>query len=84
MEVLMRKKGFAALSLSAAALLAGSGGGTAHADDAPKFHNETQILSCFSLEVLDIPIASAANNSIDCSKNYHYEQNHSVTHESRR
>lgn len=77
----MRKKGFAVLSLSAAALLTGGSGGMAHAEDAPTFSNETQILSCFSLEVLDIPIASASNNSIDCSKNYRSEQNHSYMYE---
>ncbi|MDT9685187.1 hypothetical protein RND61_24450 [Streptomyces sp. TRM76323] len=79
----MSKKGFAALSLSAAALLTGGSGGLAHADEAPKFNNETQILSCFSLEILDIPIASAANNTVDCSKNYSSEKNQSVTYETR-
>ncbi|MCP9987508.1 MULTISPECIES: hypothetical protein [Streptomyces] len=80
----MRKKGFAALSLSAAALLTGGSGALAHAEEAPKFSNDTQILSCFSLEILDIPVASAANNSIDCSKNHHSEQSRSVTYEGRR
>jgi hypothetical protein len=79
----MRKKGFAALSLSAAALLTGGSSGVAQAEEAPKFTNETQILSCFSLEVLDIPIASAANNNIDCSKNHRSVQNHSFKHEVR-
>ncbi|MFJ8693894.1 hypothetical protein [Streptomyces roseolilacinus] len=55
----------------------------AQAEEAPKFTNETQILSCFSLEVLDIPIASAANNNIDCSKNHRSVQNHSFKHEVR-
>ncbi|MEV0121186.1 hypothetical protein AB0I16_06435 [Streptomyces sp. NPDC050703] len=65
----MRRKEAAVLSLSAAALLM-VGAGTAHAgDDEAKFQNNTQILSCLTLEVLDIPIASSANNNIDCSKN---------------
>ncbi|MFV2119034.1 hypothetical protein ACE14D_11540 [Streptomyces sp. Act-28] len=69
--------------MSAAALLTGGSGGTAHADDAPTFTHETQILSCFSLEVLDLPVVSASNNSIDCSKNYRSEQNYSYTYEAR-
>ncbi|MET9776783.1 hypothetical protein ABZ023_21380 [Streptomyces sp. NPDC006367] len=38
-------------------------------DDTAKFENNTQILSCDAIEVLDIPIISTANNNIDCSKN---------------
>jgi hypothetical protein len=64
----LRRKELAVLSLSAAALLM-AGAGSAHADDEAKFQNKTQILSCLSLEVLDIPIASSANNNIDCSEN---------------
>lgn len=64
----MRRKAAAVLTLSAASLLM-AGAGTAHADDEAKFQNNTQILSCLSLEVLDIPIASSANNNIDCSNN---------------
>ncbi|MGD9486210.1 hypothetical protein WDH52_23730 [Streptomyces sp. TRM70308] len=64
----MRRKEVAVLSLSAAALLL-AGGGSAQAEEGPKFQNNTQILSCLSLEVLDIPIASASNNSVDCSVN---------------
>ncbi len=80
----MRRKDIAALSLSAAALLAGVTSGTAQADEAAKFNNETQILSCFSLEVLDIPIASAANTTIDCSKNLSSEEHHSASHQEQR
>jgi hypothetical protein len=65
---LLRRKEIAVLSLSAAALLM-VGGGNAHAGEGPKFQNNTQILSCVTLEVLDIPIASAANNNVDCSMN---------------
>ncbi|MEU1367842.1 hypothetical protein ABZ454_17105 [Streptomyces sp. NPDC005803] len=66
-------KRIAAVSLSAAALMV-AGAGAAQAHDEPKFQNNTQILSCLSLEVLDIPIASAANNNIDCSRNHVSEQ----------
>ncbi|MEU0737934.1 hypothetical protein [Streptomyces sp. NPDC006134] len=61
-----------ALACSFTALaLAGAAAGTAVAadDDTAKFQNNTQILSCDVVEVLDIPIASAANNNLDCSKN---------------
>ncbi|WP_436744562.1 hypothetical protein [Streptomyces radiopugnans] len=68
----MELKRTAAVALSAAALLI-SGAGVSHADDEPKFQNNSQILSCLTLEVLDIPIASSANNNIDCSRNYKEE-----------
>ena len=68
----------AAISMSAAALMV-AGAGVAQADDEPKFQNNTQILSCLTLEVLDIPIASAANNNIDCSMN-HRESERTETH----
>ncbi|MFJ8696137.1 hypothetical protein [Streptomyces roseolilacinus] len=75
----MRRKGMALLSLTAAALLVGGSSGTAHANEASKFDNDTQILSCLVLEVLDIPILSSANNSIDCSENHSYEKKEKVT-----
>ncbi|MEU0737932.1 hypothetical protein [Streptomyces sp. NPDC006134] len=51
--------------------LAGGAAGTAAAgdDDTSKFDNSHQLLSCDVVEVIDIPILSAANNNIDCSKN---------------
>ncbi|MEU1125884.1 hypothetical protein ABZ371_20530 [Streptomyces sp. NPDC005899] len=64
----------AAVSLSAAALMM-AGAGAAQAYEEPKFQNNTQILSCLSVEVLDIPIASTANNNIDCSTNYESRSN---------
>lgn len=69
----MFAKRIAAVSLSAAALMV-AGAGAAQAHDEPKFQNNTQILSCLDLEVLDIPIASTANNNIDCSSNHTSEQ----------
>lgn len=68
----------AAVSLSAAALMV-VGAGAAQAHDEPKFQNNTQVLSCLDLEVLDIPIASAANNNIDCSSN-HTSHRDATTH----
>jgi hypothetical protein len=55
----LRRKEFAVLSLSVAALLM-AGAGSAQADDDVKYQNNNQILSCLSLEILDIPIASSA------------------------
>ncbi|CAL9534701.1 hypothetical protein SUDANB6_04129 [Streptomyces sp. enrichment culture] len=51
--------------------LAGSAAGTAVAadDDNAKFQNNTQVLSCDIIEVVNIPIISADNNNLDCSKN---------------
>ena len=69
----MNLKQSATVSLSAAALLLG-GAGIAQADDGPKFENNSQVLSCLTLEVLDIPIASSANNNIDCSENSEEEE----------
>ncbi|MEV5881292.1 hypothetical protein AB0L74_00895 [Streptomyces sp. NPDC052020] len=57
---------FTALALS------GSAAGAAVAaddDDRAKFDNSAQILSCDTIEVIDIPIVSSANNNIDCSEN---------------
>ncbi|MFI2374288.1 hypothetical protein ACH5AO_04330 [Streptomyces sp. NPDC018964] len=76
----MRRKEVAVLSLSAAALLM-AGGGSAHAQDGPKFQNDNKIFSCTVLEVIDIPILSSANNNIDCSTNYNVEQKEYVSTE---
>ncbi len=54
----------------AAVAAVGFGAGVATADDGgSKFENNSQVLSCLNLEVVDIPILSAANNNIDCSEN---------------
>ncbi|MGK5450920.1 hypothetical protein [Streptomyces radiopugnans] len=60
-----------AVSFTAALALAG-GAASAHAGEA-KFKNDSQILSCDVIEVIDIPILSSANNNIDCSENYKKE-----------
>ncbi|MEE1938485.1 hypothetical protein V1L54_03495 [Streptomyces sp. TRM 70361] len=67
----MNLKRTAAVSLSTAALVA-AGAGVSHADG-PKFQNNSQVLSCLTLEVLDVRILSGANNNIDCSQNYEKE-----------
>ncbi|GAA2385431.1 hypothetical protein GCM10010420_04890 [Streptomyces glaucosporus] len=64
----MNLKRATAVSLSTVVLLLG-GSGAAQADGGSKFNNDSKILSCFSLELLDIPILSSANNNIDCSTN---------------
>ncbi|MDT9682853.1 hypothetical protein RND61_12335 [Streptomyces sp. TRM76323] len=53
----------------AAMAVAGGAAGTAQAaeDDTSKIDNSMQIVSCDTIEVIDIPIASAANNTVDCS-----------------
>ncbi|MDN3264765.1 hypothetical protein QWJ26_34190 [Streptomyces sp. CSDS2] len=64
-----------ACTLTALAM-AGGAASTASAaddDDNPKFDNSAYILSCDTVEVIDIPILSSANNNIDCSKNYEEE-----------
>ncbi len=62
------------LVVSFTAALALMGGATgAYAGDDTKFQNNTQILSCDVVEVIDIPILSSANNNIDCSENYKKE-----------
>ncbi|MEU0737933.1 hypothetical protein [Streptomyces sp. NPDC006134] len=73
----------AVLSLCAAPLAA-LHTGTAQAHDETEHYtkqyvNNTQILSCLNIEVLDLPIASAAQTNIDCSKNYKSEEVTSVT-----
>ncbi|GGP96030.1 hypothetical protein [Streptomyces roseolilacinus] len=70
-----------ALACTFAALaVAGGAAGTAQAadDDTTKFENDTQVLSCDVVEVIDIPIISAANNNIDCSENVKEEESESV------
>ncbi|MCP9944342.1 hypothetical protein LUX12_05325 [Streptomyces somaliensis] len=70
-----------ALACTFAALaVAGGAAGTAQAadDDNTKFDNSSQVLSCDVIEVIDIPILSAANNNIDCSKNVKEEEHESV------
>ncbi|GGQ06148.1 hypothetical protein [Streptomyces roseolilacinus] len=70
-----------ALACTFAALaVAGGAAGTAQAadDDTTKFENNTQILSCDVVEVIDIPILSSANNNIDCSENVKEEEHQSV------
>lgn len=66
----MRRKGMALLSLTVAALLVGGTSSTAHASEASEASGDTQILSCFILEVLDLSILSGESNSVDCSKSY--------------
>ncbi|MET7642229.1 hypothetical protein ABZS83_00970 [Streptomyces sp. NPDC005426] len=60
---------------------AGAAAGTASAadHDSPKFENNTQVLSCDVVEVIDIPILSAANNNIDCSDNVKEEHTLNIT-----
>lgn len=65
----MNLRGITAVSLASAGLLAG-GSGVAHADvTGATFVNNSQVLSCFSLHVLDVPVLSANNTGIDCSTN---------------
>ncbi|MDT9685188.1 hypothetical protein RND61_24455 [Streptomyces sp. TRM76323] len=70
-----------ALACTFAALaVAGGAAGTAQAadDDTSKIDNSTQVLSCDIVEVIDIPILSAANNTVDCSDTIKEEENESV------
>ena len=71
-----------ALIITAAAMaVVGAGAGAAQAadDDTSKFENNSQVLSCLPLEVIDIPILSSANNNIDCSENNKEEKETEVT-----
>ncbi|WP_206431726.1 hypothetical protein, partial [Streptomyces sp. ADI97-07] len=61
----------AVVSLSAVALVV-IGAAAAQADDGPKFENNGQILSCFSLEALNLPVASTSSSKMDCSTNYEW------------
>ncbi|MET9776785.1 hypothetical protein ABZ023_21390 [Streptomyces sp. NPDC006367] len=64
-----------ACTLTALAM-AGGVASTASAadDDTSKFENNSQVLSCDVVEVIDIPILSSANNNIDCSENNKEEE----------
>ncbi|CQR59508.1 hypothetical protein [Streptomyces leeuwenhoekii] len=54
----------------AALAVAGGTAGTAAADDeASKFGNSGQFLSCEVIEVIDQPNLAPSDNNIDCSKN---------------
>jgi hypothetical protein len=73
-----------ALACTFAALaLTGGVAGTASAsdDDTSKFASgDQQVLSCDTIEVIDIPILSSANNNIDCSENYKEEKKTEFTY----
>lgn len=72
---MMLKKTLAA-SFTALAL-AGIAAGTASADDgnsAAKFNNEENVLNCDSVRVIDVPILSANNDNIDCSRNFKHNE----------
>ncbi|MBT2410255.1 hypothetical protein J7I94_06740 [Streptomyces sp. ISL-12] len=60
--------------------MAGGAASTAVAadDDSAKFENNSQVLSCDVIEVIDIPILSSANNNLDCSKNNKEEEEKEV------
>ncbi|MFK0116866.1 hypothetical protein [Streptomyces sp. NPDC090994] len=64
-----------ACTLTALAM-AGGAASTAVAadDDSAKFGNDTQILSCDTIEVIKIPILASANNNLDCSDNNKEEE----------
>ncbi|MGC9380823.1 hypothetical protein [Streptomyces sp. MH13] len=64
-----------------ALVMAGAAAGTAAAadDDVSKFENDSQVLSCDVVEVIDIPILSSANNNIDCSENNKEEDERELT-----
>jgi hypothetical protein len=66
---MMLKKTLAA-SFTALAL-AGVAAGTASADS--KFDNDNNVLNCNSIRVIDVPILSANNDNIDCSKNTKFD-----------
>ncbi|WP_228993427.1 hypothetical protein [Streptomyces sp. DH8] len=76
----MKFKSTLACTFAALAVVGGAAG-TAQAadDDTSKFDNSTQVLSCDVVEVIDIPILSAANNNIDCSKNVKEEETETET-----
>ncbi|GHJ39546.1 hypothetical protein Sm713_51550 [Streptomyces sp. TS71-3] len=68
----MNLKRIATVSLSSAALLA-TGAGVSQADDGgPKYVNKNEVLNCFSLSVVGIPVLSSANTNQDCSTNVTY------------
>jgi hypothetical protein len=58
-----------ALVLPAAAALAlVAGTGAAMADDGNTYVTSTNLVACDTVEVIDIPILSSADNFVDCSK----------------
>jgi hypothetical protein len=71
------------LSLCAVPLAAlHSGTAQAHEEEeqyAEYYVNNTQILSCLNIQVLNVPIASVSQTSIDCSKNYKKQEATTVT-----
>ncbi|HEX5565460.1 MAG TPA: hypothetical protein VFY14_00710 [Streptomyces sp.] len=64
----MKLKKTLAVTFTAALALAGGASGAYAADKA--ITNETQVLSCLNLELLNLPLLSGDNNNIDCSENY--------------
>ncbi|MCZ9351435.1 hypothetical protein NGM36_16840 [Streptomyces mutabilis] len=64
-----------------ALVMAGGAAGTAAAadDDNAKFENNSQVLSCVNLEVINIPILASDNTNIDCSENNKEEEETKVT-----
>ena len=73
------KKTFACTAVALAFAGAAAGSAQAADDDTAKFENNSQILSCDVVEVIDIPILSAANNNIDCSDNNKEEEEKELT-----
>ncbi|CQR64245.1 hypothetical protein [Streptomyces leeuwenhoekii] len=69
-----------ACTFAALALAGGVAGSASAADnDTAKFDNDEQLLSCDTVEIIDIPILSSANNNIDCSENVKQEKKSEVT-----
>ncbi|MDG9692381.1 hypothetical protein ACH4NS_09305 [Streptomyces mutabilis] len=62
----------AILSLCAVSLTALQAGTAQAGEEKATFENNTQILSCVNIEVLDLPIASVSGTTIDCSD--HHEE----------
>ncbi|GAA2228337.1 hypothetical protein QWJ26_34185 [Streptomyces sp. CSDS2] len=68
-----------ACTLTALAMAGGAASAASAADDDSFLRdNGTKIASCDTIEIIDIPILSSANNNIDCSKNYE-EENKELT-----
>ncbi|CAL9414033.1 hypothetical protein SUDANB58_01705 [Streptomyces sp. enrichment culture] len=64
-----------ACTFSALALAGAAAGTAAAADDGSSgIDNNTQVLSCDAVEVVNVLILSADNNNIDCSKNTKEEE----------
>ncbi|GGQ25805.1 hypothetical protein ACFFKE_18010 [Streptomyces mutabilis] len=64
-----------------ALVMAGGAVGTAAAadDDNAKFENNSQVLSCTNLEVVNILLLGSDNTNIDCSENTKEEKETKVT-----